>query len=84
LYIVESDYAKVPVRMSCGLIETFRPRGYTDKPDVREAWENLLDGVPGQRDILLVVRGVSRGASVKSYVQPDSFPLSLSAKMVTS
>ena len=60
--------------MSCGLIETFRPQEYADNPDVREAWDDLLDGVPGEGD-LLVVRGVmAAGASVKFYVQPDSFP----------
>jgi hypothetical protein len=55
--------------MSCGPIETFRPHDYADNPDVREAWDELLDGVPGGRDTLVVRGLIAAGTNVKSYVQ---------------
>lgn len=59
--------------MSCGPIETFRPQEYADSPDVRGAWDNLLDGVldglPGARGTLVVRGVIAAGTSIKSYVQ---------------
>jgi hypothetical protein len=57
--------------MSCGPIETFRPQEYADNPQVRGAWDDLLDGMTGKlEEDSLVVRGViAAGAGVKSFVQ---------------
>ena len=62
-YVVGLDYTNVPVRVTYGALDVFRPNGY-----VKEAWDNVLDKVRG-RDVLVVHGQIAAGAGEKSYTQ---------------
>jgi hypothetical protein len=76
-FVVEFDYTKVPVRVTCGSMDTFRPSEYADKQPVRDAWDTLLHDLRRRKDSMLIVRcHMAAGASEKSFVQyvpMDSF-----------
>ena len=68
-FVVGLDYTNVPVRMTCGSMETFRPHQYADKLDDRQAWDALLDSIQGRTDTLVVSSHMAAGATEKSFVQ---------------